>query len=202
MKSSVVALLLYFSDKKFQSIGDNTIIRGAREKWNKWKDIDTMEWNTSLDVCYMPNPFFKTFLSKYCLVQSIAILFERAAFSLNRFSNLLKYLRFDYKTARSAQYERDVFCHKSQLAKWVDTFHSKLATHFVHGENITDEGKPLSFRIRCKSMQYMPSEPDKQAFNCSRYSGLVKQLMTIPWELSHNSENKLLVFGLETRMLA
>ena len=57
-----------------------------------------------------------TFLSKYCLLcPANRHRFVRAAFSLNRFSNLLNYLRFDDKTARSARYQRGVFCPISDL---------------------------------------------------------------------------------------
>ena len=71
--------------------------------------------------------------------------FVRAAFSLNRFSNLINYLRFDDKTARSAPCERGVFCPISDL--W-DAFNSKLAKHFVPGERNSDEEQPVPFRGR------------------------------------------------------
>ena len=53
MKSSVDTFLLYFDGKMIQTIVDHTNIESVREKGNKWKDIDTMEWNSPLDVCYI-----------------------------------------------------------------------------------------------------------------------------------------------------
>ena len=66
--------------------------------------------------------------------------FVRAAFSLNRFSNPLNYLRFDDKTPRSTRCEKELFCPTRDV--W-DAFHSKLAKHFGPGECITDEERPL-----------------------------------------------------------
>ena len=43
MKSSADAFLLYFGGKMIQTIVDHTNIEGAREKGNKWKDIDKMK---------------------------------------------------------------------------------------------------------------------------------------------------------------
>ena len=80
----------------------------------------------------------------------------RAAFSMNRFSNLLNHLRFDDKTTRSARRERDAFC---PIRDSWDAFHS--SKHFVRGESITVDEQLVPFRGRCKFIQYMPGKPDK-----------------------------------------
>ena len=53
MKSFVDTFRLYFDGKMIQTIVDHTNIESVREKGNKWKEIDTMEWNSSLYVCYI-----------------------------------------------------------------------------------------------------------------------------------------------------
>ena len=116
MKSSVDTFLLYFDGKMIQTIVDHTNIESVREKGNKWKDIDTK----SNEIVHW---MFATYGAPIQNDISVEVLFSpvnrhpfvRAAFSLNRFSNLLMYLRFNDKTARSARCERGVFCPISDL---------------------------------------------------------------------------------------
>ena len=94
--------------------------------------------------------------------------FVRAAFSLNRFSNLLNYLRFDDKIPRSARCERGVFCPISDL--W-DAFNSKLAKGTQTKNKLCHSGLDESLSSTC---------PVNSISMASTISGRVMQKMTIP----------------------
>ena len=101
--------------------------------------------------------------------------FVQAAFSLNRVSNPLNYLRFDDKTPRSARCERDIFCPIRDL--W-DAFHSKRAKHFVPGESITVEEQTLPGSGVDESLS--STCPVNSISMASKFSGRVIQKMTGP----------------------
>ena len=152
MKSSVDAFLPHSDDEMIHTIVDHTNIKGARENGRKWKDTDTIEMKifaTCRTLCQNDINVEELFTP----VEGNP--FVQAAFSMKRFSNLL---RFDGKTSRCIRHERDVFYPVCGL--W-DASYSKLAKHFVAGESIIVNEPPVSSRNRCKFTQYMPSKSDK-----------------------------------------
>ena len=159
VKSSVDAFLLYFDEKMIQAIVDYTNIEGAREKGSKWRATDTIEMKSFIGCLLHTGALRQNDISVEVLFSPVdGNPLVRAAFSMNRFSNLLNHLRFDDKTTRSARRERDAFCPIRDL--WY-TFHSKISKYFVLGESITVDEQLVPFRGRCKFIQYMPSKPDK-----------------------------------------
>lgn len=82
----------------------------------------------------------------------------RATISLKRFKQLLRCIRFDDKTTRTARRAKD------KLAPIRDVFemvNSNLKKMYSPSEYLTVDEQLVPFRGRCSFKQYLPSKPDK-----------------------------------------
>ena len=82
----------------------------------------------------------------------------RATMGKNRFKSLLRYIRFDNKSTRSARRQKDKLAPIREI--W-DKVNENLRKHYLPGENITVDEQLVPFRGRCPFRQYLPSKPDK-----------------------------------------
>lgn len=78
--------------------------------------------------------------------------------SRRRFQLLMKHLRFDDKSTRTARRQRDIFAPFRDM--W-DEFMKNLSQHYVPGCYVTVDEQLVPFRGRCSFLQYLPSKPDK-----------------------------------------
>ena len=78
--------------------------------------------------------------------------------SKNRFSEIMRYIRFDMKNERSTRLIDDKFCLASDI--W-NPFIENCQKSFVPGVNVTVDEQLLPCKARCKFIQYMANKPDK-----------------------------------------
>ena len=81
-----------------------------------------------------------------------------ATMPLNRFKDLLRYLRFDNKNTRAARRETD------KLAAFRDIWEMFLPTlrrNYIPGTDMTVDEQLVPYRGRCPFRQYIPSKPVK-----------------------------------------
>lgn len=76
----------------------------------------------------------------------------------DRFSEIMKYLRFDLKSERRKNLETDKFCLVSNL--W-NSFIENCQKAYIPHENITIDEQLLPCKARFKFIQYMANKPDK-----------------------------------------
>ena len=87
---------------------------------------------------------------------SISIISETMA--RNRFIEIIKFLRFDYKQTRSHRLATDKLALMSTV--WY-TFVGNCLRHYKLGANITVDDQLFRTKARCRFTQYMPNKPDK-----------------------------------------
>ena len=76
----------------------------------------------------------------------------------NRFVEIMKFLRFDYKQTRSHRLATDKLALISTV--W-HTFVGNCLRHYRPGTNITVDEQLFPTKARCRFTQYMPNKPDK-----------------------------------------
>ena len=76
----------------------------------------------------------------------------------NRFTEIMKYLRFDLKSSRSERIQYDKFALASEI--W-DRFIINSATCYNPDENVTIDEQLFPTKARCRWTQYMANKPDK-----------------------------------------
>ncbi len=79
----------------------------------------------------------------------------RATMSLQRFRQILKFLRFDDRL------ERNKSDRLAPIRHIFDSFVKQLPKNFIPGENVTVDEQLVPFRGRCSFVQYMPKKPAK-----------------------------------------
>lgn len=82
----------------------------------------------------------------------------RATMSKNRFSFLIKNLRFDDKATRNQRKESDKFCAIRDI--W-DKYVENCRNNYTPSEYLTVDEQLLGFRGRCPFRMYIPNKPDK-----------------------------------------
>ena len=78
--------------------------------------------------------------------------------SRHRFLEVMNYLRFDLKSERRRNVEKDKFCLASSL--W-NPFIKNFQKAFRPNASITVDEQLLPCKARCKFIQYMANKPDK-----------------------------------------
>lgn len=84
--------------------------------------------------------------------------FFSAVMSMNRFKNILRFLRFDNKQTRPERRATDKLAAIRDV--WV-MFIAKLQKAYIPGVDMTVDEQLVPFRGRCPFRQYMPSKPAK-----------------------------------------
>ena len=87
-----------------------------------------------------------------------AFLIISKTMACNRFIEIMKFLRFDYKQTRSLRLATDKLALISTV--WY-TFVGNCLRHYKPGANITVNEQLFPTKARCTLMQYMPNNPDK-----------------------------------------
>ena len=87
---------------------------------------------------------------------AISIISETMA--RNRFIEIIKFLRFDYKQTRSHRLATDKLALISTV--WY-VFVGNCLRHYKPGTNITVDRQLFPTKARCRFTQYMPNKPDK-----------------------------------------
>nr|CAH7767135.1 unnamed protein product [Callosobruchus chinensis] len=78
--------------------------------------------------------------------------------SRNRFTEIMKYLRFDIQSTRIQRKKTDRFCLASEI--W-NKFIDNCIACYTPGESLTVDEQLYPCQSRCPFIQYMPSKPDK-----------------------------------------
>ena len=76
----------------------------------------------------------------------------------NRFIEIMKFLRFDYKQTQSQRLATDKLALISTV--WY-TFVGNCLSHYKPGASITVDEQLFPTKTRCRFTQYMPNKPDK-----------------------------------------
>lgn len=84
--------------------------------------------------------------------------FFRNTMSRNRFTEIMKYLRFDMRSTRSLRIKTDKFAMVSEI--W-NRFIENCVTCYKPGPNITVDEQLFPCKSRCPFTQYIASKPDK-----------------------------------------
>lgn len=82
----------------------------------------------------------------------------RACMSRNRFTQLLRFIRFDDKATRTLRRQKDKLAPIRDL--W-DRVNTNLLKYYLPGSNLTIDEQLVPFRGRVSFRQYLPSKPDK-----------------------------------------
>jgi hypothetical protein len=76
----------------------------------------------------------------------------------NRFTEILRYIRFDDKSSRSARLVENKFALFSEI--W-DLFNENCQGHYTPNENLSVDEQLFPTKARCRFTQFMPNKPDK-----------------------------------------
>jgi hypothetical protein len=82
----------------------------------------------------------------------------KKAMPRNRFKEILRYLRFDSKSSRSARLAGNKFALFSEI--W-DLFTENCQSHYTPSENLTVDEQLFPTKARCRFIQFMANKPDK-----------------------------------------
>ena len=78
--------------------------------------------------------------------------------SKNHCLKIMRFLRFDLRSKKSARWQTDKFALISDI--WNRSVHNSISC-YQPGKNITIYEKLFPTKSRCKFIQYMPNKPDK-----------------------------------------
>ena len=85
-----------------------------------------------------------------------SVSFFQQTMSKNRCREIIRFLRFDLRSTKSARWQTDKFALISDI--W---FVDNSISCYQPGENITIYEKLFPTKSRCRFIQYMPNKPDK-----------------------------------------
>ncbi|CAF1177060.1 unnamed protein product [Rotaria sordida] len=119
----------------------------------KWKQLDYIELEAFLGLLIQAGAEFshhQSLVELWDISRSRPI--YHATMSLERFKNLLRFLRFDDRQRR-AKSDR-----LASIRYVFQSFTKQLPRHFIPSENITVDEQLVPFRGRCCFAQYMPKK--------------------------------------------
>ncbi|CAF1167844.1 unnamed protein product [Rotaria sordida] len=122
----------------------------------KWKQLDYIELEAFLGLLIQAGAEFshhQSLVELWDISRSRPI--YHATMSLERFKNLLRFLRFDDRQ------RRDKSDRLAPIRYVFQSFTKQLPQHFIPSENITVDEQLVPFRGRCCFVQYMPKKPAK-----------------------------------------
>ena len=82
----------------------------------------------------------------------------RATMGINKFKQILRFIRFDDKTTHTFRRAKDKL---AQIRDIFEECNKNLRKFYLPGENITIDKQMVGFRGKCSFRQYLPSKPDK-----------------------------------------
>ncbi|CAF1454756.1 unnamed protein product [Rotaria sordida] len=125
-------------------------------KLKKWKELDRTELEAFLGLLIQAGVGHASHTSVtelWDISKSPPI--YHATMSLERFKDLLRFLRFDDRQLR------DKFDRLAPIRTIFECFVKQLPQHFIPSENLTIDEQLVPFRGRCSFVQYMPKKPSK-----------------------------------------
>lgn len=153
------AFSLFLDDTMINIILNNTNLHAIQTHGEKWKVTDAVEIRAFIGLLLNAginkqgiisynefwNPLFGSAIFRACM-------------SRDRFAAILRHIRFDDPSTRSARRARDKFAAIREI--W-DHMNKNLLKHYIPGENLTIDEQLVPFRGRVSFRQYIPSKPDK-----------------------------------------
>lgn len=127
-----------------------------------WKRVDETEMKAVIGVLYLLGVYrsqHESLRSLWSSGHSGRPIFK-AAFSINRFEQIVSFMRFDDRDTRQVRKINDKFAPFRSL--W-NAFNENCRKNYNVGPYVTIDEQLIPFRGRCSFRQYMPKKPDKYA---------------------------------------
>ena len=147
---------LLFTNKMFKLIIDATNEKAKANGFNL--NLDEKELQKFIGLVFLRGVLNmrKTTL-EFIWSNEFGIPYFKSIMSRNRFTNILKYLRFENHSNRSHN-KQDPFIHLREL---FESFTANSAIHYIPNCFITIDEQLVPSKNRCRFLQYIPSKPDK-----------------------------------------
>jgi hypothetical protein len=146
-----------YANRHIDQQNQNRLNAGTNStKSNKWKNLDCIELEAFLGLLIQAgvgHVNHESLTELWDISQSRPI--YHATMSLQRFKQLLRFLRFDDRQ------RRDKLNRLAPIQYVLQCFMKQLPRHFVPSENMTVDEQLIPFRGRCSFVQYMPKKPAK-----------------------------------------
>ena len=150
---------LFFCKALFESVVKYTNLEGIRKKGEKFIKTNETEMRAFVGCLLLLGALKQNMLPTTVVFAAFyGQELVRAAFSRNRFLQLLSYIRFDDKATQNARRRDDVF---APFREFWDKFTQDLKQYYIPGPFIAVDEQLVPFRGRCSFLQYLPSEPDR-----------------------------------------
>jgi len=153
------ALRLFLSKPMLNLIKTCTEAEARLKLGNDDLTVSLEELEAFIAICYARGALGSRVLDKYDVWdQDWGPPFFEKTMSRNRFSEIMRFLRFDVRSTRGQRKVADKFCRASDLwAKFVDA----CLACYKPTTNMTVDEQLYPTCCRCPFIQYMPSKPDK-----------------------------------------
>jgi hypothetical protein len=153
------AFSLMFNDSVIDTIVKYTNIRATGIIGISWKTIDRIELQAFFGLLItvgINKQGIINYNEFWCPLFGSQIF--RACMSRNRFTAILRFIRFDDKSTRSSRRSKDKLAPIRDI--W-DMITKNLLKHYLPGDNLTIDEQLVPFRGRVSFRQYIPNKPDK-----------------------------------------
>ena len=156
-KQSAFSLLM--DEKMLRYIRSCTEMEAKRVLGNSDWTLTLDELEKFIGLCYLRGVFGGKNIPLYSFWSNeFGLPIFKATMSRDRFSAIMKFLRFDVKSSRKARLSADKFALASDV--WKPFIHN-CQQCFVPFENLTVDEQLLPCKSRCPFTQFLPNKPDK-----------------------------------------
>ena len=159
MKGKVnTAFSLIIDDSMLDYIKTCTELEACRVLGSKWS-LTRADLQAFVAVLYARGAYQARNLNIACLWnKKWGPAFFTQTMSRNRFTEIMKFLRFDKKSDRTQRLQTDKF---TLISKVWYAFIENSQNCYKPGANITVDEQLYATKTRCRFTQYMPNKPDK-----------------------------------------
>ena len=157
-----------FSVGAFQATFDNHMLKyiqlcakvEARKVFgNEEWEVSLRELNAFIPLLYVREAYGRKNFPLYNFSnKERSVLFFQQTMWRNRCREIMRFLRFDLRSTRSARLQTDKFAVISDI--W-NRFADNSISFFKRGENITINDQVFPTKSHCRFTQYVPNKPDK-----------------------------------------